>query len=201
MEEKAREHNEKMLEIEQDYWSRLFDMQSGSQSAMFKFTDSLRNSDYKSALKYGSLALSNAAKQNNALFGLQKALSLANVAVTLPSAVIKSFENGGGFPFGLIPAGLMAAQGAAQIAAISGSSLGGGASAPSVGGGGGGTSPSAPVASGLPAGSTAVLGGEEVRRTQVDITLEGRSYSREEVQELIGAINEEVGSGVELKAS
>jgi hypothetical protein len=155
--EAEREAAEERLAIQQDYYDRLYNLETGSQQAIFDFTDAIRNRDLKGALKVGALALSNAAKQSKEAFEIQKALALANAVVTLPSAIIKSFEAGGGYPFGLIPAGLMAAQGAAQISAISSSSFGGGGSAPSVGGGGGG---------GVPPGATATPQGLEREDTR-----------------------------------
>ena len=72
------------------------------------------------------------------MFTLQKNLALAETAVTLPSAIVSSYKNAGGFPFG-IPAALgMAAAGLKQIAGIKSASLGGGGGTPAVGGGGGG---------------------------------------------------------------
>ena len=69
------------------------------------------------------MILSSVSRSNKTLFDIHKALSLANAAVSLPSAVVQSFENAGGYPWGLIPAGLMAAAGAVQIATISGSTF------------------------------------------------------------------------------
>lgn len=66
-------------------------------------------------------------------FKLTKALALAQAVVALPSAVLQSFENGGGYPWGLIPAGIMLANGLGEIAAIRSTTLNGG------GGGGGGS--------------------------------------------------------------
>jgi hypothetical protein len=59
-----------------------------------------------------------AATQNKKAFELQKALNLAKATAALPSAVMQSFENGGGYPWGLIPAGLMLVRGAAEISQI-----------------------------------------------------------------------------------
>ncbi len=166
---------EQKLQAENDYYTRLYDMQAGSLEAGFKFGQSIRDADAQGALKNGALMLANAAKQSKAGFALQKAFALANAIVTLPSAVMKSFDNGGGYPWGLIPAGLMAAQGAAQISAIKNSSFGGGGSAPSISGGS--TSPSAPVASGLPPGTTAVPNASEQPLAQpvreLRVTVEG----------------------------
>jgi hypothetical protein len=74
------------------------------------------------------------------LFKAQKAAALAQALVAGPAAVIESFKNAGGYPWGIVPAALMAAQNATQVAAIKGTSMSGGGSAPRVGGGGGSTS-------------------------------------------------------------
>jgi len=72
------------------------------------------------------------------LFKVQKAAALANAAVSLPAAVIESYENGGGYPWGLIPAGLMLATGLANISQIKSTSFGGGGSGGGVASSGGG---------------------------------------------------------------
>ena len=196
--------SDKKLKDQMSYWDRLFNLEAGSQKAALDFSNAMRDGDLKSALQNGAAMLGNAAKTSKKAFEVQKALALANAVVTLPSAVMKSFEAGGGYPWGLIPAGLMLAQGAQQISAIKSSTFGGGGSITSVGGGGS-TSPSAPVASGLPSGSTALPSGEEQQVQQptqtVNITLEGAGYSKENVRELIDNINEEISDGVELKVT
>ncbi|WP_444884519.1 hypothetical protein [Microbulbifer sp. PSTR4-B] len=70
------------------------------------------------------------------LFKIQKALSLAKAAATLPGAIIESYNNSGGYPWGIPAAVAMAAAGAAQIAQIKSASFDGGASASSVSTGG-----------------------------------------------------------------
>jgi hypothetical protein len=59
-----------------------------------------------------------AAAQNKDAFELQKGMNLAKATVALPSAVLQSFENGGGYPWGIAPAVLMAARGALEIQSI-----------------------------------------------------------------------------------
>jgi hypothetical protein len=161
-----------MLLQEQDYHERLYNMQAGSLQAGADFAEAIRAGDTKSALSNGAAMLGNLAKTNKAAFEVQKAFALANAVVTLPSAVMKSFDNGGGYPFGLIPAGLMLAQGLNQINSIKSSTFGGGGSTPSVSGSS--TAPSAPVASGLPPGSTALPnGGEQPVVREMRVTVEG----------------------------
>lgn len=82
--------------------------------------------------------LSFAGSGSRRLFKVQKGLALAQSAVALPAAILESFKNAGGYPFGLVPAAIMAAKGAAQIASIKSQQLGSASSAPAASGGGAG---------------------------------------------------------------
>lgn len=88
--------------------------------------------------------------QSKKVFKIGQKLALAQAAVALPSAVLQSFQNGGGYPWGLIPAGLMLATGLKNIQNIksAGAGMGGGGGGsiptPSLGSGSGGGSPSIP---------------------------------------------------------
>lgn len=84
----------------------------------YEFGLAMRHGDYMSAAKYGGMMLKQAAGQNKTMFALWKAYSLAKAIVSLPTAVMESYQNGGGYPLGIIPAAIMAGIGAAQIAAI-----------------------------------------------------------------------------------
>ncbi|WP_444905317.1 hypothetical protein ACJJIU_22095 (plasmid) [Microbulbifer sp. CnH-101-E] len=79
------------------------------------------------------------------LFKIQKALSLAKAVATLPSAIIESYHNSGGYPWGIPAAVAMAATGAMQIAQIKSSNFsGGGGGVGSVSAGGGGLASAPP---------------------------------------------------------
>jgi len=198
--EAKREHKALLLEIEMDYYDRLYNMQAGSQQAALDFADRIRDGDYKGALKHGALMLSNVAKTSKAMFNIQKAAALATAIAELPSAVISSFKNGGGYPWGLIPAGLMLATGLQQINSIKSSSFGGGGSVSRPRGGGGG-GVGAPTGGGLPDGATAVPDGSERRVRTVNIQLEGTNFSRETVQELMVEIQNEYDDGTEFNVT
>ncbi len=73
--------------------------------------------------------------QSRKVFETGKALALAQAAVALPSAVIESFKNGGGFPWGLAPAAAMLATGLKNIQQIKSAKFGGGTAGASIGGG------------------------------------------------------------------
>lgn len=186
--EALRIDKEEKLAIEMDYYDRLYDMQTGSQQAALDFTEAVRSRDLKGAISSGALALSNVSKQSRAMFNVQKALALANAVVTLPSAIVKSFDNAGGYPWGLIPAGLMAAQGAAQIASISSASFGGGGGGASVGGGG--TAPALPP--GATATPTGLEEGVETVTKQINLTVEGDGPHSESMRQLANDLAETI---------
>ena len=87
-----------------------------------KFLALSNDAKVKSLIDSGVDTLAAAASTNKELFEIHKALSLASATASLPDAVIKSYENAGGYPWGVIPAALMAAAGAAEIASIASSS-------------------------------------------------------------------------------
>lgn len=71
--------------------------------------------------------------ESRRMFEINKKLALAQAAVSLPQAVLDSFKNAGGYPWGIAPAALMAATGLQQIRAIQKAQFGGtGGAAPSV---------------------------------------------------------------------
>lgn len=123
------------------------------------------------------------AQQNEKLFKLNKAAALAEAAVALPKAVLDSFKNAGGYPWGLIPAAAMAATGLAQINAIRSATFNGG---------GGGLAPSQ---AGTPATPVASAGGEGGPSRQLFIQGldEGSLFSGKAVRRLL----EEIGQASE----
>jgi len=104
-------HNVRLLEIEEAALNQRKD-----------FRDMTDDERIASSKAMAGEILGIAAGFNKDAFILQKNIALATTAVSLPTAVIESFENGGGYPWGLIPAALMAARGAAEIATITGTS-------------------------------------------------------------------------------
>lgn len=98
--------------------------------------------------------------QSRKVFETGKALALAQAAISLPSAVIESFKNSGGMPWGLPAAGAMLATGLKNIQMIKSAKFGGGANAgASVGSGGG--------SGGLPTTNSASGNEEAFKQKQV----------------------------------
>jgi hypothetical protein len=194
----AKAHAEKIA-AEQDYWNRIFDIQAGAQVSALNFADAARNMDMQGAIQHGAAMIGNLGKSSRAMFNVQKAFSLAQAAVALPTAVLESFKNGGGYPWGLVPAGLMLANGMKQIQAIKSSQFGGAPSAPSIGGGG------APTGSGLPAGATATPSGVEDNRggpkKEIRVTFEGESIHTDAMRKFATQLAEtykDMGSNVNM---
>lgn len=205
--EQQSEYNAAKLDQQRQYYADLYDISVESQQAMFDFTESVRTQDYKSALAHGALMLQGMSTQSKAMFKIQKAFALANALVTLPDAVLQSFRNGGGYPWGLIPAGLMLAQGLQQINAIRSASFSGGGTAarPSGGGGGGAAggqrSGLAPVQQSSQAAANLQ---EPTQRTEVSIVVSGGLHSDDDVRKLIervNQVNEDLGGNAKLVAS
>lgn len=129
------------------------------------------------------------ASTSKAMFAVNKAASLANAIVNTAEAITK---NHAAYPepIGSIMAGIAAAAGAAQIAAISSTSFGGGGSAPSSGGG----------SSASAAAAKAPQQAEQERGAFVQVNLQGGNlYSSDQVRGLIGAINDQIDAGVQIR--
>jgi hypothetical protein len=134
------------------------------------------------------------ANGNKKMFQLNKAAALAQAIVSLPAAVIETFKNNGGWPWGAVAAGVMAAAGLAQIQQIRSAQYGGG-TAPSAAG----TTAASPVSnvgSGGPQSGTGSGGGGKV------VTLRGLDpaslFSGKQVRMLIESIQSELDDGAKL---
>lgn len=118
------------------------------------------------------------------MFQENKAFAVANAVVSTAEAVMKALATYGPTPWGFAAAGVAAATGAAQIAAIM-SAQKGTSSAPKAPGGGG-------------AGTAAAAAPAAQRMTQVNITLAGNGrYSRDEVRDLIEQFTDGINDGVD----
>lgn len=88
----------------------------------------------KQRIQSGLSSIGMLSQLNEKSQGLQRVSIVASTA----SAVMSSYENAGGYPFGLIPAGIMAAVGAKQLSQVGKKNISGG------GGGGGGGAAASP---------------------------------------------------------
>lgn len=143
--EALRALDEQIILQKQTTEQRLTEIQDEGRAARAALDQLEFNNKIAMAGQLGNALISFGQGQSKKIFNIGKKLALAQAAVSLPSAVIKSFENGGGYPWGLIPAAAMAAQGLQQINAIRSTTFdGGGAGGASVGGAGGTSSQPVP---------------------------------------------------------
>lgn len=142
----ASERQRLLEKLEEQHQQKLLDIQKKSLTAQEKFQRLSDVKKIKAILASGAELTAGVANTNKTLFEVNKAFALANAAVALPDAVVQSYERAGGYPWGIIPAGLMLATGLAQIQAIKNAQFtGAGGVAPSLApSGGGGTTIQAP---------------------------------------------------------
>lgn len=203
------QHQERKVLLAQSTADRLMAIDRGRAKQAKKWDDLSNKQKVMGALAVAGQLASNFSGTSKKMFKVQKAAALAQAVVALPASVMSSFQNGGGYPWGLIPAGLMLAQGLNEINTIKSSTFGGG------GGGGGGLSTGGASAS-IPSGAGVApdsgglvdvpLGGPGAGGavpTQ-DITIkidgldEGGLLSADQVRALMGSISEQIGDGVEI---
>jgi hypothetical protein len=145
-----------------------------------------------------------AAQHNRTMFELNKAANISNAIISTISGATKALE--WGWPLGPIFAGIIAAAGFANVAAISAQQFGGG------GGSGSAATPTfdANPNTGLPISSAPALpaaaspaAAAPGRPLQVNITFAGSGrYTQEEIRDsLVPALNEALGDGVQLNVT
>jgi len=147
---------------------KLFGMEVGQMTAISNFTKAIQAGDLKAAIQNGAAAIGNLGKHSRAMFNIKKASAISNILTSTPAAIMETIK-AYPFPYNVIPAALVAAQGAAQLSSVMSASFGGGGSAPSVSGGGSSATPSAPVASGIPAGAMVTPDSMEAKQPQREL--------------------------------
>lgn len=140
---------------------------------------SLADEAFRSVMSIGSDVFGLASQLTGAMskmFADNKAFAIANAIVNTAQAITRTLAQYGATPWGLAAAGVAAASGAAQIAAISSANRGGG-SRPNVSGGGGSVRPQQPQ-----------------QQQTLNLTLRGLNpnqlYTGEQVRELAEALVE-----------
>ena len=197
------EFNEASLEVENDYQSRLGELRkqyrdqylSDEQVAAEAFLGIKMDAGDKSLREQGESfrqSISQAAQHNKTFFMLEKAAAIARALISARQSVVDAYAFGtkiGGPPLGAMFAGVAAAAQAANIAAIAGTSFGGGDSGGSVDSGGGSSAGDASA-------STAPAGGPGTTQSKnVFITIEGEYFGAEQARTLVNKLNEFIGDG------
>ena len=182
------------IQKQQDFNARLREIEEYNQ----EYNKMLWESGWKGKLdvmgstfgKMGKLMNSESRK----MFEIGKAARIAEVIATTPKAAMDAYSAMASIPYvgpalGAAAAASAIAYGAQQVQQIQSTQFRGG------GGGGGGAGPSVPDA-----GSAEGGGQEVVQTTNFDVTLQGDSFSNDQVRGLIGQINEATDDGVKLNA-
>lgn len=188
------EHNDRMVAIQQAALEKQVQNEIDAATRRFSFSQFAGSKEAKYAGALGDKALALGASQNKKIFELSKKLNLAQAIVALPTAVMESYKNAGGFPFGIPAAAAMGAIGLANIASIKNASYGGGAS---------------PNLPGAAAAGGGVVGDQNAPRgngggsasPQISLSLVGDNFSRDQVRQLIESINEALGDGAKLRTA
>jgi len=143
----------------------------------------------------------NAASGSKAMFNINKAASIATALLSARESITSAYAFGskiGGPPLGAAFAGVAAAATASQIASLRSTSLSTGASAAGSVSAGGFVAPSALPAATLPNTAEAAAAGGGGRQT-VTINLQGETFGRDSVRNLITEINEAISEGAVLR--
>lgn len=143
----------------------------------------------------------NATQGSRALFNINRAASIANALLKARESVTSAYAYGnriGGPPLGAAFAGVAVAATASQIASLRSVSLGGATAASSVSAGGG-VAPSQLPAATIPNAGGAAAGGAAARGQTVTIQIQGETFGREAVRNLISEINEAISDGAVLR--
>ncbi len=139
--------DEQLILMEQTKEQTLTEINADGKAARDLLAEQERKTRLYQMGQLGSSLMSLGQEQSKGIFKIGQGLSLAQAAIALPTAVMESFKNGGGYPWGLAPAAAMAATGLKNIQAIKNASVGGGSASAFVGSGtsSGGAAPTLPT--------------------------------------------------------
>jgi hypothetical protein len=183
-------------EAELQHQAKLGNIMAQATLARRAFEEQTARQKLSTVLSFGQQELAGVATVSKAIFKIQRAFTLANIAVSAPGAIAAAIERGGGLPWGAVFGALTAAKYVALASAAKSASFEGSTSAASIGGGTAApVTPAAPApAPGLTPAAPAVA---QQKFIQISLVGNGR-YSAQEVRDLIEQINEEAGDGVAL---
>lgn len=174
-------HQELLLQVAADFEAKRTQLALKGMTERDRFEALSTSNKIKSQLGALTAMTQGTANSNKKIFDLNQKLSEANAIVSLPAAVIKTYENNGGWPWGVVPAAIMAATGFAQIKAIRSASFGGSGGAPSLAATGG--TPSNPV----PQQPLENLNdsGRERQGSQITVIFQGNVYGNDDFERLL----------------
>lgn len=190
------EHNAAKIIAEQELQARLGDIEAQGIVARRKFEEMNTKQKVTNLLGQAKSLSSGMATQSKSMFAVNKAAALASAVVETSSAVVSSWKNAGGYPWGVVPAAAMLAAGLSRINQIKSTSFSGGGSVSGGIGGGAATTPSSigtsPQINGIPVQDTQP-------RQQTTIVLQnadsGINLSGQGMRDFVESLNDALGEG------
>lgn len=138
--------NEQKLQAKSAFEAQLTEINAQGAASREILAEQERKTRLYQMGQLGDSLMSLGQNQSKGIFKIGQGLALAQAAIALPTAVMESFKNGGGYPWGLVPAAAMAATGLKNIQAIKNASIGGSSASVYTGSGGSsGASPTLPT--------------------------------------------------------
>lgn len=134
--------DEQIILMEQSKEQRLTEVNAEGVAARAVLAEQERKTRLMQMGQLGDSLMALGRDQSKGIFKIGQALALAQATIALPTAVMESFKNGGGYPWGIAPAAAMAATGLKNIQAIKNASVGDSSASAFTGGG---SIPSAPT--------------------------------------------------------
>jgi hypothetical protein len=169
------------------------DRELGDHEEQFRKMQWLWDSGYQGKLKIASDFFNNLLTmtqgRSRKMFEFTKALGIAEATISTFKGGAKALELP--YPYNLIAMAQVVGTGLAQVSKIQSVQFGGG-------GGGAGGGASSPASASSEALQDAGVGTSQT--TNVDVTLQGDSFSGEQIRGLIGSINEATSDNVKLNA-
>lgn len=126
--------------LKKQHQDRLSEIEKEGLTEREKFMQMSTGAKIKTLLGETAALTEGVAQQNKTLFKINKAATLANIALSAPGAIAEAVKNAGGLPWGAWAGIMTAAKYVGLAQAASGTNFGSGNSAPSLAGQGGGGS-------------------------------------------------------------
>ena len=191
---------ELLLQLAQDFETKQTEILKRNLTDRERFEALSNTNKIRETLASGTQITQGLATSSKKIFKLNQAFALGNAAVALPDAVLQSFERGGGYPWGLVPAGLMLATGTAQINAIRSARIGGGSVAPSLAGSGGGSTTVGILPAGSPAPGQIGLDQQQAQQAAaITVIVQGNVFANDDFRAAMVEALEQAQSNDEIR--
>ena len=187
-------------QLENEHGTRMSDIRKKNMTQLEKFNAMSWQSQAQTVASQLMNMTSSVANSSKEMFAINKAASLVNAVISTYEGINKTLASYPA-PFSFAMAGLQAAAGFANVRAIASTQFNGASTtAPSIASQTpAGAIPTAPVSGG--GGGASAGGGNGGSSQVVNIALQGNTFNRDQVRDLITQINEVISDGSTLRLS